>query len=441
MVTTAVILAGGKGTRLSAVAQDIPKALVAVGGKPLLQHQIELLAIQGFHDIRIFGGHLADKIRDFTGDGSRFGVQIQFEIETQPLGSAGAVLEKLNTLPEDFLVIYGDIMMAVDLAKMVERHVDLSADLTAFVHPNDHPYDSDLMEVDANDWITKLHPSPHPEGRFFGNLVNAALYVIRRDALAEWAGDAIKRDFAKDVVPALLNRGGSILSHRTTEYIKDMGTPDRLVKVEKDLMAGRIQLHCQPEPAVFLDRDGTLNAENGFIRSPEQLSLQPGVADALRRLRSAGFRLVLLTNQPVIARGEATEVELAEIHQKLEWELGLQGAYLDAIYYCPHHPDGGFAGERPELKGPCDCRKPGTAMLERACRELSLDPQKSWMIGDTTTDMELARRGGLQSILVATGEGGRDGKYPEGKANHRAADLAAAADVVLHDLSTEIPST
>jgi histidinol-phosphate phosphatase family protein len=433
MITQLLILAGGKGTRLSAVAPNVPKALVPVGGKPVLQHQLELAAKAGVREVRIFAGHLADQIHAFVGDGSRFGLKIVVEVESVPLGSAGAVLQQLDRLAEQFYVAYGDTMLAVDLVRMAEAHEAAGADLTTFVHPNDHPMDSDLVEADGRGWVTALHPYPHPEGKHFGNLVNAALYVIRREALRPWAGQAVKRDFAKDVLPALLAVQGKILSYRSIEYIKDMGTPTRLEKVEKDWAAGRIRLmdDAHREAAVFLDRDGTLNRENGHIRAPEQFELLPGVATALKRLRGAGFRLVVLTNQPVIARGEATEADVEAIHRKLEWELGLQGAFVDAIYYCPHHPDRGFPGERVDLKGPCACRKPGTELMERACRELGLDPRRSWMVGDTTIDMEFARRAGVSSILVQTGEAGRDGKYPEASPLHTAADLAAAADRIL----------
>ncbi len=433
MIQQLVILAGGKGTRLGAITESIPKPLVPVGGKPVLQHQLELAASAGLREVRIFAGHLAGKILAFTGDGERFGLSVRVEVESEPLGSAGAVLQKLDTLAEQFLVLYGDTMLAVDLRRLAEFHLQREADFTAFVHPNDHPQDSDLVEVDPHDRITALHPYPHPPGRFFGNLVNAALYAVRREALRPWAGDAVKRDFAKNVLPDLLSCGARVLGYRSTEYIKDMGTPARLAKVEGDWQCGRIHLHSPEhrEPAVFLDRDGTLNEEAGFIRDPAALRLLPGVPAALKRLRAAGFRLVVLTNQPVIARGEATEEEVAAVHRKLEWELGLQGAFVDAIYLCPHHPDRGFAGERPELKGPCSCRKPATGLLQKACRDLGLDPARSWMVGDTTLDLEMARRGGLHSVLVLTGSGGRDGRFPEARASHIVPDLPTAADLIL----------
>jgi D,D-heptose 1,7-bisphosphate phosphatase len=432
VIDCAIILAGGKGTRLASVAGSVPKVLVPVGGRPVLAHQLDLLSAAGYTDVRIFAGHLAEQIEAFVSANQWPSLKIQIEIESTPLGSAGAVIEKLDSLPEQFTVLYGDTMLAVDLPRMTAFHDQCGADVSIFVHPNDHPFDSDLVETDPAGKVTALHSYPHPAGAYYRNIVSAALYVVRRESLRPWAGKAEKCDFAKNVFPALLNSGGCLFAYHSHEYIKDMGTPDRLKKVERDLSAGRIAIgnSAAPVPVVFLDRDGTLNAENGYVRSPDQLQLLPGVAGALSQLHEMGFRLVVVTNQPVIARGEASEADLAAIHQKLEWELGLEGAYLDAIFHCPHHPDSGFAGERAELKKVCQCRKPATGMIEMACAEFPIDLSRSWMIGDTTIDMEFARRAGLRSILVQTGSAGCDGKFPEAIPDFLASGLMEAAQII-----------
>ncbi len=427
-----VIVAGGRGVRLASVIGDLPKVLVPVGGKPVLQHQLELAALTGIEEVSIFAGHLAEKIREFVGDGSRFGLKARILTEDEPLGNAGAILQSLDLLPEHFFVVYGDLMMAVDLERMAKRHIEREADLTILVHPNDHPQDSDLVETDADDWVTAIHACPHPPGRCFDNLVNGAVYVARREALRPWAAVSGKQDFTKNIMSGLIANGGRVLVYRSSEYVKDIGTPARLQRAEADWQAGRISLRNsgQGQPAVFLDRDGTLIVENGHLRTPEELELLPGVGATLRALRQAGFRLVVLTNQPVIARGEATEREVAAVHRKLEWELGKEGAYLDAIYVCPHHPDRGFPGERVELKTHCECRKPGTKMVEQACRDLGIDAAQSWMIGDRSGDIEMAGRAGLRSVLVRTGAAGRDGKFSAAP-DHVADDLSSAAAVIL----------
>jgi len=426
-----VIVAGGKGTRLSAIFGDIPKALVPVASKPVLQHQLELAAGAGVKSATIFAGYLADQIAAFVGDGSRFGMTITVHVEEEPLGNAGAVLQTLASLPPRFFVMYGDVMLALDLPRMARFHAENAADFTAFVHPNDHPFDSDLIEADAQGRVTALRNAPHAQGVSYANLVNAALYVVERDALAPFVAPG-NQDFTKNVIPSLIAAGARVMAYRSAEYIKDMGTPDRLTRVESDFNAGKIDLANtgKARSAVFLDRDGTLNVEKGFLASQDGLELLPGVGAALKDLRRAGYSLVVVTNQPVIARGEASEADVGAIHRRLEWELGKEGAYVDAIYLCPHHPDKGFPGERPELKIDCSCRKPGTAMVEQACRELGLDVRSSWMIGDQTRDIEMARRAGLRSVLVRTGTGGSDGRYAA-KPDITADDIGAAARLIL----------
>jgi D,D-heptose 1,7-bisphosphate phosphatase len=435
-----VIVAGGRGVRLSSVVGDLPKVLVPVGGKPVLQHQLELAVAAGIDEATIFAGHLADQIFDFVGDGSRFGLRVRIFTEREPMGNAGALLQSLDVLPEHYFVVYGDLMLAVDLQQIAKRHIDREADFTMLVHPNDHPQDSDLIETDANDWVTAIHACPHPHNQFFGNLVNAALFVVRREALRPWAASIGKQDFTKNIMAGLVANGGRVLAYRSSEYLRDMGTPTRLQGVEADWQAGRISLEksASYQPAIFLDRDGILNVEKGHLRTPEELELLPGVGSALRALRQAGFRLIVLTNQPVIARGEATETEVAAIHRKLEWELGKEGAYLDAIYLCPHHPDRGFPGERTELKTRCECRKPGTKLFEQACHDSRIDAANSWMIGDQSRDIEMARRAGLRSVLVHTGAAARDGRFSSAP-DHIADDLIAAAAVILrHKESTHL---
>lgn len=410
-----VILAGGKGTRLGARLGDLPKPMVDVAGRPLLAHQLELAVRHGFTEAVLFTGYRAEAIESYFGDGSRFGIRVRYHQETEPLGTAGAIMAGRELLADRFLVMYGDTMLDVDLARFWQAHERAGADVTLFLHPNDHPADSDLVEVDDEGRVLAFHGYPHPPDRFLPNLVNAALYVVDKRVLPEQSQPPRSCDFAKHVFPELHRQGTRFFGYQSPEYIKDMGTPERYDRVVADLVSGKIAKRALTslQPAVFLDRDGTLIREDGYIRTPEQVELLDGVATALRRLNRSTLRTAVVTNQPVIARGEATEETLRRIHAKLESLLGRDGAYVDRMYYCPHHPDAGFPGERPELKIRCDCRKPATGMLERAARELAIDLPRSWMVGDTTVDVRTARNAGMRSVLVRTGEAGRDGRYAD----------------------------
>lgn len=430
-MTQAVILAGGKGTRLASRLNGKPKPLVDVDGIPLLRRQIAALAEHGIDDVVLLVNHAAHQIEDFIA-GLDLPVRVTLIDDGFPRGTAGATLACLNRLHDRFVVVYGDTLFDLDVARMLDAHIDANADATLLLHPNDHPADSDLVEVDTEGWISGFHSYPHPPAAWLRNLVNAAFYIVEKRVLLPWVGRMETGDFAKDLFPAMLHEGARLKGHISFEYIKDIGTPKRLDKAEGHLRNGVVARarQTQRQRAIFIDRDGTLNVLRGHIARAEDLDLFEDAGTAVRRLNEAEYRVILVTNQPVLARGECDEAALARIHAKLEAELGREGAYLDAIYYCPHHPHGGYEGEVAELKRDCDCRKPGTAMVEAATTALNIDLAQSWMIGDSTADIVLAERTGLRSILVATGEGGQDGKW-SALPTLRATSIGEAVDQIL----------
>jgi histidinol-phosphate phosphatase family protein len=227
----------------------------------------------------------------------------------------------------------------------------------------------------------------------------------------------------------MVQTGQRVCAYRSREYIKDAGTPQRLDRVIADYDSGRIERGSMATPAraVFLDRDGTINEEVNRVKHPGEFRLLPGVAAAIRRLNRSEFTVVVVTNQPVIARGDCSERDLRDIHNKMETELGRAGAFVDAIYYCPHHPHKGFAGERPELKIDCSCRKPAPGLIADACRDMNLDLAHSWMIGDSVTDVQTAANAGIRSILLQTGHAGA-GDVGDCRPDYRFPTLADAAD-------------
>ena len=427
-----LILAGGAGTRLKAVTGGLPKPLAPVCGYTLLVRQLGMIAAQGSSDVVVLTGHGAEPIAGYCGDGSKWGLRIRCLAEQTPRGTAGAVLDALEQLAERFIVMYGDTVLDVDLTRLLAAHERSGADATLFLHPNDHPFDSDIVEIDGDGFVRALHPYPHPPGRPLPNLVNAALYVVERRGLQGLTGLPEKPDFAKHLFPRMLESGLRIFGYRSPEYVKDAGTPERLAKVVRDIESGRVESLSfkRPAAAIFLDRDGVLNDNDGYVRRPDELRLFPGVGAAVARLNHTRYRSVVVTNQPVVARGDCTEEELAAIHAKLDSLLALDKAYVDRLYYCPHHPHGGYPGEVAHLKFACACRKPETGLVDRAIEDLGIDPGQSWLVGDATSDMELARRRGLRFMLVRTGLAGRDGKYP-GRADFVATDLPAALDFIL----------
>lgn len=426
-IDTAVILAGGKGTRLAGVRNDLPKPMMPVLGKPLLEYQIELLVKYGFKKVWLIVGHLHEQIVDYFGDGTKFGIAIDYFVEDQPLGTTGGIKALEPHLKSTFLVCYGDVLMDVQLDQLRQFHLDKGADATLVVHPNDHPYDSDLLDVDGNDQVVAFLPKPHPEGLVYRNLVNAACYVFEPSVLEFLEADK-KADFGKDIFPEL-HRRLKLFAYNTPEYLKDMGTPDRLHKVEEALQSGRVARRnlSYPQRAVFLDRDGVLNLDTDLIHRPEDFHLYPYAAESVRRINKMGYLAIVITNQSVIARGLCTVPELDQIHKKMETELGEQGAYLEAIYYCPHHPHGGFEGEVKAYKIECLCRKPKPGMLLEAAVRFNIDLAASYLIGDSPRDIEAGKAAGATTIRVKTGHGE---KPHTALPDFYVADLPAAVDLI-----------
>ena len=410
-----VIMAGGKGTRISSVASDIPKPMIQVEGKPVLEHEIECLREQGFDDIIITVSHLGNIIMDYFGDGSAispvtgktFGVHIEYYFEEQPLGNAGALFQIKDKLDSDFLLLNADAMFDVDFNRFVDFHKSHGGLVTLFTHPNSHPYDSGVIIADEHGaverWLTKEDDRP----KYYRNCINAGLHVISPKIL-ETEILTSKVDLDRQLLKPLAGTG-KMFCYNSPEYVKDMGTPDRYYSVCEDFKAGRVKGKnlVNKQKAVFLDRDGTINKYIGFLRDIDDFELIDGVASAIKAINVSGYLAIVVTNQPVIARGEVSFEELQEIHNKMETLLGEQGAYVDAIYYCPHHPHKGYEGERPELKIECDCRKPKPGMLLQAAKDFNIDLEHSWMIGDGENDITAGKNAGCHTALITVDENDR----------------------------------
>ena len=408
-------MAGGKGTRISQLFPDIPKPLIEIKDKdgmsmPVLERELISLRDQGFTDILLTVSYMHEKIENYLGDGSSLGINITYFVEEAPLGNAGALFKIRDWLgDETFLLLNADAVFDVDFRRMADYHSKKGGLVTLFTHPNSHPYDSGIViageDGEVIEWLTKEDARPE----YYKNRVNAGLHVIDPKALdmsgidADKIGPDYKVDLDRMILKPLCGTG-KMFCYDSPEYVKDMGTPERYEQVSKDFASGVVEAKnlSHRQKAVFLDRDGTLNKYVGFLRDINELELIDGVTDAVKEINASGYLAVVVTNQPVIARGEVTVPELNEIHNKLETLLGNEGAYIDGLYYCPHHPDKGFEGEIPELKFECGCRKPKPGMLIKASEDLNIDLGSSWMIGDGKNDVEAGRNAGCKTIYIGT---------------------------------------
>ena len=415
-----VIMAGGKGTRIASVRSDVPKPMINICGKPILEHQIDNLKACGLTDIILVIGYLGDKIKEYFGDGSKFGVNIEYFVEDHPLGTAGALF-KMPQLTEDFLLLCRDVIIDVYFNRFIAFHKEHQAWASLVAHPNGHPYDSSLLvtEIDAPKTVGGMPEDTHrvirwmakeDERTYYKNRVNAGIELISPELLKVTMKNFVPRhpetpdkiDLDRDVLKPNIP-SGKIFAYDTPEYIKDMGTPDRYYETEKDIESGKVHARNlkNKQKAIFLDRDGTINKMVGFVTKPEQFELIEGAAEAIKAINKSGYLAIVVTNQPVIARGDCTFEELQTIHDKMETELGKVGAFVDAIYVCPHHTDKGFEGERPEYKCNCDCRKPKPGLLLQAAKDFNIDLSESYMIGDSHRDVEAGENAGVKkSIMV-----------------------------------------
>lgn len=429
----AVIQAGGKGTRVSTITGDtIPKPMLEISGYPILYHQIMNLKKSGISDIVIIIGHLGNVIKNYFGDGKNFGVNISYIEENPlvPLGTAGALYYLKDKIYDDFIFLLCDVFVDIDFQKMTNFHRENNADVTLLTHPNSHPFDSDLI-VENNNIVTSFdHKTNDRTKYYYKNLVNAGIMIFSPKVF-EYLKEEKKYSYEKDIVEPLI-KDGKVLSYKSSEYAKDMGTVERYAKVQEDFNKGLCEQKnlTKKQKTIFLDRDGTINKYVGFLRNIEDFELLPNVSEAIKRINDSGYLAIVITNQPVIARGEVTIEKLDMIHKKMETLLGKDGAYIDDLYYCPHHPDKGYAGEVPELKIKCNCRKPNIGLITQAMNEHNIDLENSIIIGDSTLDIKLAENTGMESILLETGQAGLDGKY-EVNPTYVAKNLLEAVDIVL----------
>ena len=407
-----VITAGGKGTRLSALAHDIPKPMMRILDKPILEYQIACLRDNDIKEIYILIGYLGQVIKDYFKDGHDFGVSIKYIEEKEPLGSAGGLFYLKDIIKDDFVFIFGDLMLDIYFQRMIAFHQRHQAMITLLSHPNSHPFDSDLIMTNEDDLVIGVDSKNNTRDYYYHNLVNAGVYVVSNKILDNYFQKNIKVDFEKDVVIKELNNK-TVYSYHSTEYVKDAGTVDRFYAVVEDVKNGIVKAKNlkYPQKCIFLDRDGTINKFVGFLRNIDDIALEKNVSEGIKAINRSSYLTIVITNQPVIARGEVSVDELKSFHNKIETLLGKDGAYIDDLFYCPHHPDKGYDGEVKELKIVCDCRKPKIGLLLKAKEKYNIDLAKSFFVGDSTTDIKTGINAQMKTVLVKSGQKGEDKLY------------------------------
>lgn len=397
-----VIIAGGKGARLGKITEKIPKPMVKIGNFPVLMHQINLLKRYNIKDIIVLTGYRAEIIENYFKNKKIKGVKITCLKSKVDIGQADRVKLAEKRLTDDFIVFFGDIMLDMDLQKLIDFHKKKNSFCTLVLHPNDHPHDSDLVEINDNNKIVAFHLRPREVNQYFTNLVNSGIYVMSPKIFKYIKSKAcIELNFDKHIFSKIFKKE-NLFGYNTPEYIKDMGTPKRLKEVTKDYLDGKIKRFNikNKRKAIFLDRDGVINYDPGNLYDINKFKLLHSVAKAIKLINASEYLAILTSNQPVVAKGLIDVQGAEKINKKMETLLGKEGAKLDAIYFCPHHPDKGYPGENSQYAIQCGCRKPQPGMIKKAQKDLNIDLTKSWTIGNSERDIIAGASAKVKTILV-----------------------------------------
>jgi len=410
-----VIVAGGLATRMLPITETIPKCLIDIEGKPLIQHQLEFFQKKGYTEIIFCIAHLAGMVKEYFGDGKRFGVNISYSEEPKELlGTAGAVGLIKQMVKDTFIVYYGDNLTTMDFDDLIAFHKKEKSDFTIVMRdlPKDYK-SSSIITIDKNNNIASFIEKPSEqqweEYKNHKKYINSGIYVLEPEVL-NLIPENKKYDFAKDLIPDLMSKGKVVKGFVSNNFFREIGRVEKYEKFKEEIkQKGEVleEINEKKAKAVFLDRDGVIiewvDGSKGI--KAKQARIIPGAGKAIAKLNQAGYKTIVVTNQPEISKGFITFEEVNQTNDNIKRMIAKDKARLDAIYICPHHPEKGFEGEIKELKIDCDCRKPKPGMLLKAAKEHNLDLKQSWIVGDSKSDIKAGQAAGVKTIFVTTGGG------------------------------------
>ncbi len=376
-VKQAVILAGGVGERLRPLTYTTPKPMVPVNGRPYLEYLVELLKKNGISEIVLLVGYLHEKIIDYFGDGSDFGINIKYSIGDVSFETGKRIKDAESLIHEHFLLMYCDNYWPLDLKRLTELYNRNKTAVIVTVYTNKDSITRNNVYVDDKGYVVKYDKSRKDKDL---NGVEIGFFIIDKDVLGLMPGNNFS--FEQEILPKLIKKrqlSGYLTDHR----YYSIGSPERLALAERFL---------KPKKIIFLDRDGVINRKAPraeYIKSWDEFEFIPGSMEAMKLLSRHGYKIFIITNQAGVSMGAMTENDLKAIHSNLERELEKEGVRIEGIYYCLHGWDDG-----------CECRKPKPGMLFQAAREHDLDLSGSTFIGDDERDLQAGKAAGCRTLLV-----------------------------------------
>ncbi len=395
------ILAGGLGTRIEKIAQNKPKILLEVNGKTILEQQIEILEKNGIREIHLLLGFKANEVITFVNKLKSYRhVKIVCHIEAEPLGTGGALLEFLKAVSGNIGVSHGDLFIDTEILEFIAETDNGGWDWGQIVHPSNHVFDSDIVVVNESQRIVEYLLKPHNPSLDFRNLTNAGIYYFTSNCVQTivsiFKEQRLPFDLDRVLLPKLLEFELRGYAHQDIGTCIDIGTSERFKSfnlwMKSNPFIGKVR------PMVFIDRDGVINEDLGWISNIGDFKMYPDVPKNIAKLNDLGIRVVVVTNQSVVARGGITLEGLNKMHDHFESLLAAQSAFVDGIYVCPHHPDKGFDEEIDHLKIECECRKPQIGLFQKALNKFPTDIKSTYLIGDSWRDEQAAKKLGIKFL-------------------------------------------
>lgn len=375
--TQAVILAGGRGTRLKPLTDTRPKPMVEILGKPFLEYQIEQLRDQGFRRVLLLLGYLPNVVQSYFGDGHQWGIKIEYSISAVEDETARRLKLAEGLLDPYFLLLYCDNYWPMQIERMWPRFVSGGTLAMITVYTNRDGYTRNSVRIDSMGYVAKYDKTC--AGHDLQG-VEISYALIDKSVVKVLPTTNIS---VEDALYTRLAQQRQLLAYQTDHRYYSVGALRRLPLTEAFFTR---------QPTVILDRDGVLNQRPRraeYVRSWEEFKWLPGAKEALKLLREKGYRVVIVSNQAGIGRGVMTESDLSEIHRLMKEQAAEAGGKIEAVYYCPHDWNAG-----------CECRKPNPALLFQAQKELHLDLTRTLFVGDDERDRQAAEAAGCPYVLV-----------------------------------------
>jgi D-glycero-D-manno-heptose 1,7-bisphosphate phosphatase len=376
-IQQAVILAGGLGTRLQPLTDDLPKPMITVNGRPFLEYLIEMLKENGIKEVVLLLGYLAEKIKEHFGDGSRFGMKIKYSVGDVTFETGTRLRNAKYLLNDSFLLMYCDNYWPLDLNKLMNFRNQKEVLSTVTVYTNKDKFTRNNMLVDDEFFVTKYDRSRTDKNL---NGVDIGYFLMNKKVLDLMPNDNFS--LSQVILPLLVERR-QLRGYLTDHRYYSISTPERIPQTEQFL---------KPKKIIFLDRDGVINKKApkaDYVKKWEEFEFLPGSIEGIRLLSQHGYDIFIISNQAGIARGMMTEEDLEIIHENMNIEIEKHGGKITKIYFCPHGWDDG-----------CECRKPKPGMFFQAAREYHINLKHSIFIGDDERDMQAGNTAGIKSVLI-----------------------------------------